>query len=122
MSLVSRPATAADVQAFYPEMSCSMKAWVCELNGKPEGIIGIALMRPIACMFSKFNEAMRPFLRHPTVLRLIKRAETAVKASRVPVWAVAEPGEPTAPKMLERLGFQSLGVVEGDLLYEWTPT
>lgn len=106
---------------FYPEMTCSFRAWVCELDGKVEGIIGLALLRPIACMFSAFREALRPYLKHPTVLRLIKRAEAAVKASRLPVRAIAEPTEPTAPGILKRLGFEYLGEIDGDQVYEWGP-
>lgn len=84
------------------------------------GIIGIALLRPIACMFSTFKPPLRPYLRHPTPLRLIKRAQEAVRASRVPVWAVAEPDEPEAPRILERLGFVLRGELDGDVIYEWT--
>lgn len=119
--LHGRAATAADVKAFYPEMTSSFRAWVCELDGEVQGIIGLALLRPVACMFSTFREPLRPHLRSLTVLRLIKRAEAAVKASRVPVWAVAEPDEPTAPGMLKRLGFEYLGCVAGDEIYSWVP-
>lgn len=119
--LVSRPATAADVREFYPDMTCSFRAWVCELDGKVEGIIGLALTRPIACMFSAFREALRPYLKSLTILRLIKRAEAAVKASRVPVRAIAEPTEPTAPGMLERLGFEFELMNDGDAIYRLEP-
>jgi hypothetical protein len=119
--ITSRPATSADVKAFYPGIGASFRAWVAEIDGKPQGIIGITLTTPVACMFSAFNEPLRPFLRHLTVLRLIKRAQAAVHASRVPVWAVAEPTEPTAPGILERLGFKRLSVIGGDLIYEFRP-
>lgn len=119
--LKGRGATLEDVQAFYPGMTASFRAWVCELDGEVRGIIGVALLRPVACMFSTFEEPLRPFLKHPTVLRLIKRAEAAVKASNVPVWAIAQPDEPTAPRMLERLGFSFLGEFDGDRIYQWSP-
>jgi hypothetical protein len=117
VKLNPRPATEADVKAFYPEMTSSFRAWVCEMDGKPEGIIGIALLRPVACMFSKFNEPLRPHLKSLTVLRLIKTAQAAVMASLVPVWAAAEPGEDTAPGILKRLGFEYRGNVAGDEIY-----
>lgn len=120
-NIKARPATATDVKAFYPDMTSSFRAWVCEIDGEVQGIIGIALLRPVACMFSAFREPLRPHLKSLTVLRLIKRAEAAVKASRVPVWAAAEPGEPTAPGMLERLGFEYLGRIDGDEIYSWVP-
>lgn len=121
MRLSARPATAADVREFYPGLSNSFRAWVCELDGKVEGIIGVALLRPIACLFSSFREALRPYLRHPAVLRIIKKAQGAVKASRVPVWAVAQEDEPTAPTILQRLGFRLRGEVDGDVIYEFVP-
>lgn len=121
MTLTSRPATAADISTFYPEMTSSFRAWVAEIDGEPQGIIGIALLRPIACMFSSFNEVLRPYLRHPTILRLIKKAQAAVKAMSVPVGAAVEPGEPLSPKILSRLGFRPAGELSGYQVYVWTP-
>lgn len=119
--LTSRPATAADIQQFYPEMTSSFRAWVAEIDGKPEGIIGIALLHPVACMFSAISEALRPFLRHPTVLRLIKKAQAAVGACRAPVMAAVEPDEPESPKILSRLGFRPAGWLEGYEMYVFDP-
>lgn len=117
MSPVVRPATSDDVKAFYPDMHCSFRAWVCELNGEVQGIIGLALMRPIACLFSVFREPLRPYLRHPAILRAIKRAQGFVMASRVPVLALAEPSEPTAPGLLKRLGFEYIGAFDEGEIY-----
>lgn len=119
MTLRGRAATADDIAIFYPGMTASFRAWVCELDGKVEGIIGVALLRPVACMFSAFREALRPYLRHPAVLRLIKKAQGAVKAVRAPVWAAAEPGETESPKILTRLGFEHVGTMFGDEIYEF---
>lgn len=119
VTVTTRPATAADVQLFYPDLTASARAWVAELDGKPEGIIGLALLRPVACLFSKFNEALRPWLRHPAVLRLIKKAQAACEASRMRVWAGVEPDEPTSPAILARIGFRPLGELYGDQIYEY---
>jgi hypothetical protein len=119
MRLVSRPATAADVREFYPDWKCSFRAWVCELDGQVQGIIGVALLRPVACLFSAFKEPLRPFLKSLTVLRLIKAVQALVAASRVPVVALAEPGEPTAPDILTRLGFAYLLTNEDGEIYKW---
>lgn len=119
MTITTRPATAADVEHFYPEITASARAWVAELDGKPEGIIGLILFRPVHYLFSRFNEALRPFLRHPAILRLIKKAQAACEASSVRVLAGAEPDEPTAPGLLERLGFRPLGEFDGDQIYEF---
>lgn len=119
--IVTRPATAADVKLFYPEYSCSFRAWVAEQDGRVQGIIGVALTRPIACMFSAFREPLRQHLKCMPILRLIKKAQAAVQESKIPVLAIAEPTEPTAPGMLERIGFEYLGRIDGDELYQWTP-
>lgn len=117
--LRSRAATRADIKAFYPDITTSFKAWVCEMDGEAQGIIGVALSRPFACMFSTFKEPLRPYLKSMTVMKLIKKAEAAVKASRVPVRAIAEKTEPTAPGILERLGFEYAGEADGDDIYEY---
>lgn len=56
-----------------------------------------------------------------TVLRLIKKAEAAVHASRVPVSAFAERGEPTAIPNLKRMGFKFARWHEGVRVYLWEP-
>lgn len=116
-----RPATAADIAIFYPDMTSSFRAWVAELDGEPQGIIGIALLSPVACMFSSFREVLRPYLRHPTILRLIKKAQAAVRAMSAPVAAAVEPDEPLSPKILARLGFRPAGELSGYEIYIWTP-
>ena len=83
------------------------------------GIIGVALGRPFACMFSTFKEPLRPYLKSMTIMKLIKKAQGAVKESRVPVRAIAERTEPTAPQILERLGFEYAGEWDGDDVYEY---
>lgn len=120
MTITTRAARAEDIAEFYPEYRrYSFRAWVAELDGKAEGIIGLALIRPVACLFSKFNEALRPWLRHPAVLRLIKKAEAACRASGTVVLAGAEPDEPESPKILARLGFEPVGELYGDQVYEF---
>lgn len=117
--IATRPATREDVLRYYPEQTASFRAKVCELDGKPVGIIGLALTRPFACLFSAFDEALRPYLKSLTVLRLIKWVEGVVRACKRPVRAIAEPTEPTAPKILQRLGFVFLEHNDGDDIYEY---
>jgi len=117
--LVVRPATRADVTKFYPDSTCSFKAWVADLDGEAVGIVGIALARPFASMFSAFDEKLRPHLRHPAVLRAIKKAHLAVEETKLPVLAIAEPTEATAPGLLQRLGFVPFeDSVDGEV-YRW---
>lgn len=119
MKLATRPATKADIMAMYPEHSSSFRAWVVELEGSPKGVIGIALYRPAACLFSAFDEELRPHLRRPAVLRLIKQVGMIVKKSRLPVMAIADESEPTSPKILKRLGFEYIAEVDGDAVYQY---
>lgn len=114
MSLHARPATRADIAQWYPETTCSFRAWVCEIDDEPKGIIGISLARPIATLFSTFDEELRPHLRSLTVMRLIKNAQAACRETALPVFAVASPEEATAPGILSRLGFEPFGEVDGD--------
>jgi hypothetical protein len=117
--LASRPATAADVQKWYPDNTCSFRAWVCELDGEARGIIGLALTRPIACLFSAFDEELRPHLKSMTVWRLVKKTQALIEARGLPVFAIAEAGEPRAAGNLMRLGFEYLTTEDGDQVYEW---
>ncbi len=119
MRLVSRPATPDDVRHYYPDITSSFRAWVCEMDGERRGIIGLALTRPVACMFSTFDEELRPYLKSLTILRLIKQTEAAMKAGKVPVRAIAEALEPTAPAILRRIGMAYIGTHENDDIFEW---
>ena len=115
--ITSRSATPDDLREFYPDETCSFRAWVVEMDGHPEAIVGVALTRPIASLFSTVRDAMAPHLNCMTVLRAIKKAQAAVMDCKTPVWAVCDPTLPTSPKLLERLGFEYFGEVDGDTIY-----
>ena len=117
--IATRPATRADVSRWYPDQTASFRAKVCELDGEPVGIIGVALTRPFACLFSTFDEALRPYLKSMPILRLIKWAQSVVETCKRPVMAIAEPNEPTAPGILGRLGFVFLEHENGDDIYQY---
>lgn len=114
MTIVVRPATKADVEKWHPEATCSFRAWVAEIDGEAAGIIGLSLSRPVATLFSAFDETLRPHLTSIAVLRQIKRAEAACRETRLKVAALCSPDEPTAPVILARMGFEPWGVVDGD--------
>lgn len=99
----------------------SYKAWACDLDGKVAGVIGLALTRPRACLFCTFDEVLRPFLRSMPVMRLLKAVELMFKARGLPVFAIREAGEDKAGAMLERLGFEYFGDVDGDAVFIWGP-
>lgn len=123
MKLTARPATRADIARWHPEASCSFRAWVCEVDGMPAGIIGVSLARPAATLFSVAEPELRPFLKSMTVLRLIKQAQSACLATRLPVFALVDPDEgyaATAPAILTRLGFEEAGEADGSIIWRLT--
>ena len=121
--LTARPATRADIERWHPEASCSFRAWVCEVDGMPAGIIGLSLDRPAATLFSVTEEALVPHLRSLTVLRLIKQAQAACSDCRLPIFALVDPSEgyaDTAPVILTRLGFSEVGEHDGSIIWRFT--
>lgn len=108
----------ADVKSFYPDMTSSARAWVFELDGAVVGIIGVALLRPIACAFSMFTPSLKPYLGHMVVWRVIKKWQAVLDASALPVRAIVEEGV-TDQRMLQRVGFRYAGNFEGDKVYEY---
>jgi hypothetical protein len=119
--ILTRPARADDVARLHPEVAgVSYRAWVAELDGKPAGVIGLALTRPRACLFCGFDETLRPHIGSPTVLRLLKKVETMFKARGLPVFTIRDRNEPKAQALLDRLGFEYVGDVDGDAVYEWS--
>lgn len=118
-AVTTRPAQAADIAHFYPDLGTSVRAWIIELDGVMVGIVGIAMCRPTHSIFSTFDEALRPYLKRLSVLRLIKRLQTYVEAAKGPVLAVREPGERQSAHLLKRLGFRFHALVEGDAIYRY---
>lgn len=120
--ILSRPATPADIERFYPGLGVSVRAWVCEVDGVPAGILGVALMRPAHSVFSVVTDLLRPHLRSVTVARMIKRFQAYVERLKAPVLAVRERGLPEAPRLLKRLGFRFYALVDGDAIYRFEGT
>lgn len=120
--ITTRPATSADVAELHPGAEgTSYRAWTCDLDGKPAGVVGLALTRPRACLFCSFDETLRPYLKSVAVLRLLKKAEALFKARNLPVYTIRDKAEPKAPAILARLGFEYLADVEGDEVWGWSP-
>lgn len=113
-----RRATYEDAVAFYgkpPEMS--FKGYVAVEDGEVIGVGGVfydELRRPIA--FSQMKDAMRS--RTKDKAKAVRILMTFAHSLHKRVYAVADPGEPTAPRLLKRLGFRPTGEVTrlGDLL------
>ncbi len=120
--IVTRPATASDIAGLHPEAAgTSYRAWACDLDEQPVGVIGLALTRPRACLFCAFDEALRPHLKSMPVMRLVKGVHDLIVSRGLPVFAIRDRNEPKAAAILERLGFAHAGIVEGDDIYMWEP-
>jgi hypothetical protein len=119
-TITTRSARAEDVTQLHPEArGASYLAWVAELNGRPDGTIGLALTRPRACLFCRFDETLRPHLKAMPLLRLLKRVQTTIETRARPVYALRDPREEQAPAILARLGFALVGWSGGDEVWEW---
>ncbi len=122
MTLTARPATAADIKGLHPGAEgVSYRAWAVDLDGEAAGVVGLALTRPRACLFCWTDEKLRPHLKSPTVLRLLKKTEAVFKSRGLPVYAIREKDEPKAEAILMRLGFEYVGEHDGEAVYEWSP-
>ena len=116
--LTARAATIEDIRGFYPDMTASVRAWVFELDNQVVGIIGVSLLRPIACAFSQFTPALEPYLGHPVIWRIVKKLQAAMAGLKMPVRAIVEPGV-TDHRILQRVGFRYVGKIDGDQVYEY---
>ncbi len=118
--ILTRPARHEDVAALHPEVvGVSYRAWVAELDGKPVGVIGLALTRPRACLFCGFGEDLRPHLKSMPILRLLKKVQGLVEQRGLPVYALRDENEDKAPAILKRLGFEPFGKFENYDVWEW---
>lgn len=122
MSLTMRPATMADVVDLHPEVAgCSYRAWAGEVDGRQVGVIGLVYTRPRACLFCRFDEEVRPYLRTMPALRMLRKIKTLIEERGRPVYAIQEPGEDKAPAILTRMGFVFSEEVNGSRIWEWSP-
>ena len=109
--MIYRPATAADIVAFYGKpWPTTLKAVVLVLDDKPVGVIGLSREGNHLKLFSDAAPELEPHMRSITVMRGLKRVMRWVEESHLPVVAVAD-----NPPLLEKLGFERL---EGDV-YVW---
>lgn len=116
--MIYRFATAADLIQFFGSLpSQTTKAFVVLEEGQVVVIVGIAREGRINKFFGEWRH--REQLKRMTVLRAIKAAMGLVARSKLPVISLALPGEPEAPRLLERLGFHFVeSSSEGDV-YQW---
>ncbi len=115
---VFRPATAADLIAFYGRPPpASVRALVAILDGRPVGVAGIKYERgadggKLLVAFSDMGPELRAY---PVAVMRAARRTMALLRGR-PVIALASPAEPNAPAFLARLGFvHAASTAEGEI-------
>lgn len=114
--LISRPATAADLRAFYGDRPHpTLKALVVTRGDEVLGVIGLAREGVRAKYFSEIREDLRPRLKRMISLRTIWKSMELVRTSKLPVFAIAQADEPDSHRVLQRLGF----VQVQDEVYQW---
>lgn len=107
-SVIFRRATAADAEQFFGgQMMFSMRGWVAEQDGVVTAIGGLYYEggRPIA--FSEMTGTFRKDRKDVAKgCRILMQMIDKIKS---PVYAVANPNEPTAQKLLAKLGWVPTG-------------
>lgn len=99
-----RQATEADLRRWFDgKVPVTMRAYVCDHEGELLGLFGIAMCRDHAQAFSDYRPGMRDF--EFTMGRAALQFAGMLARMTVPVLAVCSKREPTAPRLLERLGF-----------------
>ncbi len=104
-----RRATAADALAYYGKPApFSFRGYVAELSGELVGIGGVYYQDGVPIAFSEMRPAMRPHRKAiAKACRMLTQFLDQIGGS---VYAVACPAEPTAPRLLAKLGFKPTGV------------
>lgn len=87
----------------------SLRGYVALLDGRPVGVAGIYYEdnRPVA--FSDMLPELRAYRR--VLVRGVRLVEQMMDRTALPVSAVINEGEPTAPDLLKRLGFVPAGEI-----------
>lgn len=107
--LESRPATAADVVAFFGKNSPqTVRARVVEVDGVVQGIAGYYIAGGIAIMFSDSKE-----LPKVTIWRESKKMMESMKLPAICI------GSGDSRSFLERLGWAYVGTTDAGEIFQW---
>lgn len=85
----------------------TFKGYVALLNDKVVGIGGVSFEKGNMMAFSEMKDEMRPFRRD--IAKAARLLEGFIDSLPYPVFAFACPKEPTAKKLLQKLGFIPTG-------------
>jgi hypothetical protein len=104
-----RPATAADVEAYHGKPSpFSFRGYAAVKGSEVVGVGGVYYDGRARIAFSEFKEEMRSDRR--ALVRGTRMLMKFIDTIKGPVYAVADPNEPTAAALLSRLGWKPTGV------------
>lgn len=94
----------------------SLRGYVAELGGELVGLGGLYYENGIPVAFSYIRDALRR--RKKDVVKGCRILLAMVNAQKGPVYAVADPEEPTSAALLAKLGWEPTGRIcpLGDLL------
>lgn len=112
-----RPATRDDVIEMcggtFPD---NIWAMAVEDDGKLLAIAGVRYSNPRMC-FGNIRPELKKSPR--TIVKLARLVTAVVEDSDVPVYALADEDEPTAPRFLEHVGFDHIMSTEKGEVYRW---
>lgn len=102
-----KPSTAEDVAAFFPELTCTVRAWSCFYKGELACVAGVAITPSLMLAFMQIKQGVvAPKM---TIWRGALVIWEKIKALGYPrLYAVADESLWTAPQFLERLGFKQI--------------
>ena len=112
-----RPATRADViEMCGGTFLDNIWAMAVEDDGELMAIAGVRYSNPRMC-FGNIKPELKKSPR--TIIKLARLVTAVVEESEVPVYAIANEDEPTAPRFLEHVGFEHLMSSDDGEIYRW---
>ncbi|MGE4077403.1 MAG: hypothetical protein AB7F22_17745 [Reyranella sp.] len=100
------PADREALLAFYGDLPAeTTRSFVVWLDGQPAGVIGVAISRGYATLFSDISPALEPHLRSMPVMRAVRAAITMAKRTGLTLMAFAE--QCGGEAILQREGFEA---------------
>lgn len=115
-----RPATAADVLAFFGRSpQKTMQAVVVIKDGELSAFAGVTIERNQIIAFSDVKDGVR--VPNITVWRCAKAIMKYIRGRQAPVFAIASPDIPRSGRFLQTLGFTYVGPCESGNVYRLDP-
>ncbi len=115
--MIIRPATRDDIiEMCGGTFAENIWAMVAEDEGKVLALAGVRYSNPTMC-FGNIKPEMKKSPR--TIIKLARMVTKVVDESDMPVYAIADKDEPTAPRFLEHVGFDYLMSSRNGEIYKW---